>query len=110
MSEPLDSRLNKFIKKCANKEDRKKYKKLFKDFTKKHAGKDYSKAGACVGVGAGAGLIQGGSLGVAVAGTAFGVPLVVAGAGVGLAGYGAYKTYQACKSGLKGKDSKKKQK
>ena len=111
MSEPLDSRLKKFIKNCGKKEDRAQYKKLFKDFVKKQSGKEHNKAGAFIGLGAG--LIEGGALGVAIAGTGFGVPLVVAGAGVGLAGYGAYRTYKACKASLKGskkadsKDSRK---
>ena len=100
MSEALKSEPKlKFVKDFEKKED--------KDFAKKtSSGKEYKKEGAWVGICAGAGAIKGGSLGVAVAGTAFGVPLVVAGAGVGLAGYGAYKAYQAIKKDLKKKKHK----
>ena len=91
----LENRLNKFRKNFPKKENIKKHTKNFKSFVKKQAGKEHNKAGAFIGAGASAGLIEGGALGVAVGGTAFGVPLVVAGAGVGLAGYGAYKAGQA---------------
>ena len=68
---------------------------------------EFTKASAFIGAGAGAGLIKGGALGVAFGGTAVGVPLVVAGAGIGLAGYGAYKAGQAIYKDLKGKKPKK---
>lgn len=48
-------------------------------------------ASVCVGVPAAAGAIKGGSLGIAIFGGAVSAPLWLAGAGVGLAGYGVYK-------------------
>ena len=81
----------------------KRIKKLLKNLKKN------KKAGAFVGVGAGVGLIEGGSVGVAVAGTAFGIPLVVAGATVGLAGYGLYKAGESLlKETKNAKDTDKK--
>ena len=105
--EPLENRLNKFFKNFPKEEDIKKHKENLKGFAKKYGGKEYTKIGACVGVGAGAGAIKGGALGVAIVGTAFGVPLVVAGAGVGLAGYGALKAGEIIYKDMKGKKSKK---
>ena len=93
--EHVDKRIKKLLKNFPKKQNFKKHSTLFKKYVKTKKGKEYSKAGAFVGVGAGVGLIEGGAVGVAVAGTAFGVPLVIAGATVGLAGYGLYKASEA---------------
>lgn len=98
----LDERFKKFLKNVAKEKDRKKYKKLFKEFMKK----EHNKVGAFVGAGVGAGLIEGGALGVAVAGTAFGAPLWLAGAGTGLACYGIYKAGEPLYKKMKKKRKK----
>ena len=59
---------------------------------------EFTKASVMVGAGAGIGQSIGGSIGIAAFGGAVAMPLVVAGALVGLAGYGAYK---ACDSWFK---------
>ena len=104
--ETLDDRLKKFFKNVAKEKNRKKYERLFKKFMKK----ERNKFGAFVGVGTGAGLIEGGSLGVAMVGTAFGVPLAVAGAVAGVAGYGAYKAGEAFYKNKKKKEKDKERK
>ena len=53
--------------------------------------KELKQAVICAGAGAGAGALKGGSIGLATSGIAVGVPLVVVGAVIGLAGYGIYK-------------------
>ena len=58
---------------------------------KKKANKDIVTACAFVGVPTVAGVVQGGSIGIAILGGAFGAPLWAAGAGAGIAGYGVYK-------------------
>ena len=69
--------------------------------------KEFKKAGGFTGAGALAGAVIGkwGSIGIAGLGTAIGAPWFLAGAVVGLAGYGLYK---ACESGFK-EDSEKSQ-
>ena len=103
--ESFSDRFNKFRENFPKQENMKAHKKNFKDFLKKQVGKEHNKAGAFIGAGVGAGLIEGGGLGVAIAGTAFGVPLVVAGGVVGLAGYGAYKVGETIYKKRKGVNS-----
>ena len=57
----------------------------------KKRNKEFCKAGAFLGAGAGLGFLKGGAIGIAGFGGAVGAPLWLAGAGVGLAGYGLYK-------------------
>lgn len=71
--------------------------------------KEFFKAGAFVSGGAGAGLVKGGAIGIAGFGSPS-VPLVVAGAVAGLAGYVVYKVCESCLSdSLKEQNTKKKQ-
>ena len=65
--------------------------KLLPKYKKNKFKKEWQKAGTCAGVGAVAGCLEGGAIGIAAFGGAVGVPVVVAGAVVGLAGYGLYK-------------------
>ena len=98
----LEDRAKKFLKNFPKPKNKKEYKKLLKILSEQKNKKEYEellkflktdkgKASAFVGAGATVGLIEGGAVGLAVAGTAFGIPAVVAGAVVGVAGYGAYK-------------------
>ena len=115
--ESLDARIKKLLKNFQKPKNKKEYEKLLKILSEQKNKKEYEellkflksekgKAWAFVGAGAGAGLLKGGALGVAVGGTAFGLPLVVAGAGVGLACYGAYKAGESIFKDKKEKSNK----